>query len=89
MGGALPFTVQLIEGTMDPDGDTLKYSWKISSKNGYNKIINQPDAKLSFSKTGVYKATLTVKDGKGGVSVQSLELTAGNEPVIYIRYRQE
>jgi cytochrome c len=83
LGGALPFTVNLSsKGTSDPDGDTLKYSWKISSKNGYNKIINQPDAKLSFSKTGVYKATLTVKDGKGGVSVQSMELTAGNEPPV-------
>ena len=60
----------------------LKYSWKISSKNGYNKIINQPDAKLTFSKAGVYKATLTVKDNKGGVSVQSMELTAGNEPPV-------
>lgn len=84
MGGALPFTVNLSsEGTKDADGDTLKYSWKITSKNGYIKTINEPDAKLSLSKAGVYKATLTVSDGKGGVSTQSMELTAGNElPVI-------
>ena len=31
MGGAIPFTVNLsAKGTTDPDGDTLKYSWKIS-----------------------------------------------------------
>ena len=83
MGGAIPFTVNLsAKGTTDPDGDTLKYSWKISSKNGFNKTINQPDSKLTFAKAGVYKATLTVKDNKGGVSVQSMELTAGNEPPV-------
>ncbi len=83
MGGAIPFTVNLsAKGTTDPDGDTLKYSWKISSKTGFNKIINQPDAKLTFAKAGVYKATLTVKDNKGGISVQSMELTAGNEPPV-------
>ena len=83
MGGALPFTVHLTsKGTKDPDGDSLKYTWRVSSKNGYYKIINQPDLKLSFSKAGVYKATLTVKDNKGGKSVQSMELTAGNEPPV-------
>jgi cytochrome c len=83
MAGAIPFTVNLsAKGTTDPDGDTLKYTWKISSKNGFNKIINQPDSKLTFAKAGVYKATLTVKDNKGGVSVQSMELTAGNEPPV-------
>jgi cytochrome c len=83
VGGAIPFTVKLsADGTTDPDGDTLKYSWKISSKNGYNKIISQRDAKLTFAKAGVYKATLTVKDGKGGVSSQSMDLTAGNEPPV-------
>ncbi len=83
MGGAIPFTVKLTSaGTSDPDGDSLRYSWKITSKNGYNKIITQPDSKLTFSKVGVYKATLTVKDNKGGSSVQSMELTAGNEPPV-------
>ncbi|HXB30400.1 MAG TPA: ThuA domain-containing protein [Puia sp.] len=83
MGGALPFTVHLTsKGTKDPDGDSLKFTWKISSKNGYYKIINQPDSKVTFAKAGVYKATLTVKDNKGGISVQSMELTAGNEPPV-------
>ena len=83
LGGALPLTVNLSsKGTMDADGDTLKYSWKITSKTGYAKTINEPDATLNFTKPGVYKATLTVNDGKGGVSTQSMELTAGNEPPI-------
>jgi cytochrome c len=83
MGGSLPFTANLSsKGTKDADGDTLSYSWKVTSKNGYAKTINQPDANLTFSKAGVYKATLTVKDNKGGVSTQSMELTAGNEPPV-------
>ncbi|MGC4034741.1 MAG: ThuA domain-containing protein [Chitinophagaceae bacterium] len=83
MGGALPFTVQLSsKGTKDADGDTLHYSWKVTSKNGYTKTIAEPDANLTFTKAGVYKATLTVSDGKGGVSTQAMELTAGNEPPV-------
>ena len=84
MGGAIPFNVNLTSaGTKDADGDTLQYSWKVISKNGYTKTINEPNAKLTFAKAGVYKATLTVKDSKGAVSTQSMELTAGNEsPVL-------
>jgi len=83
MGGAIPFNVSLTSaGTKDADGDTLQYSWKITSKNGYTKTISEPGAKLTFSKAGIYKATLTVKDNKGGISAQSMELTAGNEPPV-------
>ena len=31
---------------------------------------------------GIYKATLTVNDGKGGINSQSMEITAGNEPPV-------
>ncbi len=83
MGGAIPFTVKLASaGTSDPDGDSLRYIWKITSKNGYNRIIPQADSKITLSKAGIYKATLTVKDNKGGSSVQSMELIAGNEPPV-------
>jgi cytochrome c len=85
MGGAIPFTVNLSSsGTKDVDGDTLKYTWTVTSKTGFNKIINTPDAKLTLTKADVYKATLTVTDGKGGKSTQSLELTAGNEPPVLV-----
>jgi cytochrome c len=81
MGGSLPLTVNLSsKGTKDADNDPLKYSWKITSKNGFTKTINEPDAQVTFSKAAVYKATLTVSDDKGGSSTQSMELTAGNEP---------
>ena len=83
MGGSIPLTVNLSsQGTKDADGDTVSYSWKITSKNGYTKTINAADATLTLSKAGIYKATLTAKDSKGAVSTQSMELTAGNEPPV-------
>jgi cytochrome c len=83
MGGATPFNLKMTsKGTVDADGDVLTYSWKITSKNGFNKVITTPDADLTLSKKGAYKATLTVNDGKGGISTQSMEITAGNEPPV-------
>jgi cytochrome c len=83
MGGAVPFNLKLSsKGTFDADGDVLKYAWKITSKEGFVKIINTPDANLALIKSGVYKVVLTVNDGKGGINSQSLEVTAGNEPPV-------
>lgn len=83
MGGAIPFNLKLsAKGTTDADGDALKYSWKITSKNGFVKVIPTQDANLTLTKAGVYKATLTVDDGKGGINSQSMEITAGNEPPV-------
>ena len=80
LGGAIPFHVALTSaGTMDVDHDPLTYSWSVTSKSGFSKIISGPDASLLLTKPEVYKATLTVSDGKGGISSQSLEMIAGNE----------
>jgi cytochrome c len=82
-GGAVPFNLQLSsKGTVDADGDVLKYAWKISSKDGFEKLINTADANLTLTKKGIYKATLTVNDGKGGISSQSMDITVGNEPPV-------
>ncbi len=83
MGGAVPFNLKLSsKGTVDADGDALKYSWKITSKDGFNKVFTTPDANLTLTKPGIYKATLTVNDGKGGINSQSIEVSAGNEPPV-------
>jgi cytochrome c len=86
MGGSAPFNLNLTaKGTVDADGDALTYAWKISSKNGFTKLINAPDATLTLSTVGVYKATLTVNDGKGGIVSQSMDITVGNEaPVLSV-----
>jgi cytochrome c len=83
MGGATPFNLKLTsKGTVDADSDLLTYSWKITSKTGFNKVITTPDANLTLTKMGIYKVTLTVNDGKGGINSQSMEVTAGNEPPV-------
>jgi cytochrome c len=83
MGGALPFKLSLdSKGTKDADGDALTYSWKISSKNGFNKVITTPSADVTLTKAGIYNVTLTVSDGKGGISTQAMEVSAGNEPPV-------
>ena len=83
MGGAVPFNLKLsAKGTTDADGDVLKYTWKVASKSGFNKIITTSDASVTLAKAGIYKATLTVDDGKGGINTQSMEITAGNEPPV-------
>lgn len=83
MGGSVPFNLKLTsKGTSDADGDVLAYSWKITSKEGFNKVIPTPDANLTLTKMGTYKVTLTVNDGKGGINSQSMEITAGNEPPV-------
>lgn len=91
LGGAAPLAVKLTaKGTTDADGDELKYAWKITSKNGFSKTITQPEAALTLAQTGLYKATLTVNDGKGGVASQSLDITVGNEaPVLTVELPQK
>lgn len=83
MGGSAPFNLKLTsKGTVDADGDVLTYSWKITSKAGFNKIITTPDANLTLTQIGTYKVIFTVNDGKGGVNSQSMEVTVGNEPPV-------
>ncbi len=82
-GGAAPFKLALNStGTIDADSDALKYTWKITSKTGFNKIIPAQNANITLTKVGTYKATLTVIDGKGGISSQSMDISVGNEPPV-------
>lgn len=82
-GGSAPFNLKLsAAGTIDPDGDDMKYTWNISSKNGYSKIINGTEVDITLTKLGVYKASLTVSDTKGGIRSQSKKITVGNEPPV-------
>lgn len=79
-GGSLPLSVALsAAGTTDPDADDLQYTWEITSDNGFSKTLNEPDISLTLDQEGVYKVLLTVDDGAGGTSTESLELIAGNE----------
>jgi len=61
----------------DPDGDTLKYSWKPEagtiSGGGPSVTWNSP------SKNGTFNITVTVTDSKGGSSQQNIGITVSAE----------
>jgi cytochrome c len=79
-GGSLPLTVNLsATNTKDADGDKLQYTWKITAKNGFKQTFKTHDITVKLIKKGVYTATLTADDAKGGVSSKSIDITAGNE----------
>jgi glucose/arabinose dehydrogenase len=63
-------------GSTDPDGDSLTYSWNFGdgSPNG-----SGPTATHQYAK-GTYTATLTVRDGRGGVSTATQRVDSGNTP---------
>lgn len=83
MGGAVPFDLKLnANGTNDADFDDLKYVWEITSDNGFEKTSNTPETTITLSDIGIYKVTLTVNDGNGGINTQAMEVVAGNEPPV-------
>jgi len=80
-GGTVPFSAKLSsEGTKDFDGDALKYSWKVTGAGVAPKTFATANPTVSFAKSGVYTAILTVTDAKGASNTQSLKIVAGNEP---------
>ncbi|MFZ9046155.1 MAG: PQQ-dependent sugar dehydrogenase [Cyclobacteriaceae bacterium] len=81
--GAVPFEVNLSsEGTIDYDEDELTFRWVITSDNGFNQSIEDPNPKLTLNQPGNYKVDLQVTDEAGNSNHQVLELLAGNEPPV-------
>lgn len=80
--GALPLTVNFSSnGTKDFDRDELTYEWKISGPNGKEiSTLKEANPSFTFDNAGIYKAVLTVNDGKGEIATGELEIQAGNEP---------
>jgi cytochrome c len=82
-GGTVPLKLTLSSaGSKDPDGDALKYSWKITSPGVPVKVFSTANPVVTFDKPGVYMATLTVTDPKGLANSKSLSIIAGNEPPV-------
>ncbi|GAB3908801.1 hypothetical protein GCM10028803_45130 [Larkinella knui] len=84
-GGSVPFKARLSSaGTKDFDNDALTYVWTVSARaGGAVRTFPVANPTVTFDKPGVYKATLTVTDAKGGSSSRSVEIMAGNEePVL-------
>ncbi|WP_326570805.1 ThuA domain-containing protein [Actinacidiphila glaucinigra] len=61
-------------GTIDPDGDTLTYSWDF----GDGGTSTAADPAHTYRKNGTYTATLTVKDPTGRTASASVQVVVGN-----------
>ncbi len=83
-GGIVPLKVNLSSaGTLDYDGDSLRYEWKVNSpKPGGPRVFNDPNPSLTLDSVGIYTATLTVSDPKGAKNSSSVNIIVGNEPPV-------
>jgi cytochrome c len=88
--GPLPLKVQLSSaGTLDADGDSLNYSWKITRNGVPVETNNTANPELTLTTAGVYKATLTVTDPGDAKNSKSVEISAGNAiPEVDFRFTQ-
>ncbi len=66
-------------GTVDPDGDTLSYEWKIIPGSDEFKDTRE-NPTLAFGTIGSYQAVLTVTDEHGASATASTPVLVGNSP---------
>src|SRR5690606_7525606 len=80
--GALPLQVALSSrGTVDHDGDDLRYAWVVAPDGeGAARQFSEPAPTLTLEQPGRYTATLVVSDPEGAADTASLVILAGNDP---------
>ncbi len=80
--GATPLRVTLSSaGTVDLDGDDMRYAWTVSRRGGgVLRRFSEPNPTYTFARPGVYVASLTVTDSAGASSSARVQVAAGNEP---------
>ncbi|HWS33913.1 MAG TPA: PQQ-dependent sugar dehydrogenase [Actinoplanes sp.] len=62
--GSAPFTVNFSSaGTVDPDGDALRYAWDFDADGRVDS--RQPNPSFTYTENGDYRATLKVTDSTG------------------------
>ncbi|UFH54163.1 ThuA domain-containing protein [Spirosoma sp. KNUC1025] len=77
MVGAAPLTVKFdSKGSMDYDGDALKYEWSFGQNMPKQTTANPT---VTFSKPGVYATTLKVTDAAGNVATKTMNIKVGND----------
>ncbi len=75
--GAAPLTVTFdSKGTMDFDGDALRYTWDFG-KGMAKQTTARPTA--TFTRPGTYPVTLTVTDAAGSTATKTIEIRVGND----------
>ncbi len=79
--GAAPLKVAFnANGSIDYDGDAIKYEWNFGK--GLPKS-SEANPTFTYAKPGVYKPTLKITDAAGNVSTREMEVKVGNdEPTV-------
>ncbi len=73
--GTAPLTVNFSSaGTNDPDFDPITYSWDFGDGSG----SFDPNPTHVYNASGIFAATLTVRDGHGGSDSKSVQITIGD-----------
>ena len=76
--GNLPLAVSFNGSTSsDPDGDSLTYEWDFGDGSPH---AFGATASHTYTSQGTFTATLTVRDGRGGVDTDTMRIDAGNNP---------
>jgi PKD repeat protein len=80
--GHAPLTVDFTSaGTADPDGDRLRYAWDFNADGRVDS--RSPQAAYTFTRNGLYQATLRVTDDSGRSAATSVRIVVGNAtPVV-------
>lgn len=75
--GPAPLVVQLSsEGTLDPDGDPLSYSWRVPPAQEVLSTSANPE--LTFEREGIFNLELTVLDSSGASATAVVPVLVGN-----------
>jgi glucose/arabinose dehydrogenase/PKD repeat protein len=74
--GVAPLTVQFSSaGSTDADGDALAYEWDFGDGTPVSGVASPEH---TYQADGTYTARLTVTDGRGGSSTDTIAITVGN-----------
>jgi glucose/arabinose dehydrogenase/PKD repeat protein len=76
--GAVPLTVQFDGGeSTDADGDPLTYDWDFGDGSA---PASGASVSHTYTEAGIFTATLSVSDGRGGEDTATVRIRPGNEP---------
>jgi glucose/arabinose dehydrogenase len=74
--GLAPLSVAFSSaGSVDPDGDVVTYQWDFGDGTASSTVANPT---YTYTKAGVYTATLTLTDSKGALARKTVTVTANN-----------
>lgn len=83
-GGVAPAAIALsAAGSVDYDGDALRYEWQVQPENGgATRTFRTANPRVTFDRNGTYIATLFVTDAAGASDSASIPLVIGNDPPV-------